>query len=159
MRKFTKQDILGIRASFKKSRFLEETGEVAGRKFKYFLLSQRCNVNLPDFVVMAKEERGREYVLGISDSLPFSQRPYPLFHEFVEFMEIGADQRDRCVTALGLELEEVPRSLRPEYIPRRRNFFRNLIQQAELKPEVYLFSEQDFRELQKSLNLLERLRK
>jgi hypothetical protein len=157
MKRFTQQEIAALQKHFRGSRFIERTERVAGREFNYFILPQSCNPDLFDFVLRATGEPGEEYVLGISDSIPGVQRPFPVFHEYVEFMEIG-DVPDRCARALEIELAQVPEGLKPAYIPRRTRFFRNLMEQARLKPEVYLFSEGDMQELQASLEVLEGLK-
>ena len=66
MRQFNAKQIQEMKAHFKKSKFPELKMEVAGRSFNYFLLPQRCNAALPDFVVMATTQFARERIMAIS---------------------------------------------------------------------------------------------
>jgi hypothetical protein len=64
----------------------------------------------------------------ISDEVPESFRELYIAHEAYEYaLEGGPDSRGNCLRALRYELSLVPRNIRKEYIPYRRNFFRRMV--------------------------------
>jgi hypothetical protein len=157
MKKFTKEEIDGTRAYFKSQGFEEVEVDFVGRKFSYFVLPQSLEPNLPDFVFRCTGNPKDGHVLGISDSVREEFRRYAVFHEYVEFTQIGMEQPNRCVSALDIELDIVPDEIKPGYVRMRRDFFRNLIAYCSKQPDKY--TSEDLNEFKGSLSRLEEIAK
>ncbi|RMD67022.1 hypothetical protein D6817_02720 [Candidatus Pacearchaeota archaeon] len=158
MKRITREDVENLRKSFESRGYGKVDADVAGRKFSYYVLPQDLNSKLPDFAMRCTSDDGSAYVIGVSDSLPESYRPYVALHEFVEFVEIGAQVPGRCARALEVELNSVPEEIRKSYAERRRDFFKNLVNyyENEIKDGKRAVSEADLAEFKRSLEMLEK---
>jgi len=155
MKKFTREEIEKARRFFRSKGFEEVEESFLGSNFSYFVLPQRLEPALPDFVYRCTGEPYDGHVFGISDSVDPMFRPYAVFHEYVEFMKIGIDAPGRCVRALNVELAAVPKNKKPEYVKMRRNFFRNLVDYCSKQPDKY--PAEDVAEFKRSLSRLEEI--
>lgn len=101
-------------------------GEVehGGQKFTYTIVKKELEPRLPGFVGFADHQKPDH--LFISEEVPKPYREYILRHEIREYTEFRG-RPDRCVESLRAELGEVPRELKPSYIPYRRSFFERLV--------------------------------
>jgi len=97
------------------------------------------------------------YVLGISDKVDPMHRQYAVAHEYIEFIEIGIDTPNKCITALDEELKLVPEDIKPDYIRMRAEFFRDLVSYGSKKPES--FTTDDLRQFRQNATRLEDLMK
>ncbi len=149
MKKSPKNEIENLRNICERNGFELVETSVGGESFSYYVIPQSMQPNFSDFVIRATGEPEHGYVLGISDSVPEEHRKYAVFHEYTEFMKIGIDTKDRCVQALEKELEQVPDSIKSEYIARRQDFFKNAIRFCYQDKEHY--TQQDIKEFGKSL--------
>ncbi|MBT4935692.1 hypothetical protein HOL21_02150 [Candidatus Woesearchaeota archaeon] len=154
MKKFSKEGIDGTRAYFEDN-FDEIEVTLGDSEFSYFVLPHTLEPNLKNFVFRCTGEPEDGYVFGISDTVPEQFRQYAVAHEYIEFMRIGMGTPDRCMTALEEELKLVPKDIRHDYMRMRRDFFHDLIQYCEAKPEKY--TPDDIAEFKGSLRLLEEL--
>lgn len=157
MKRFTREEIDGVRTHFRNQGYQEIYATLGSREFSYFIVPQSLRPDIPNFVIRLTGEIDDGYVLGISDSVDARQRPYAVAHEFIEFIEIGIDTPDRCTRALDEELELVPEDIKPGYVRMRRDFFRDFIPLASDQPQFY--TEDDLRQLRENLKRLEELSK
>ena len=157
MRTYTKQEIDNCRNSFREKRYSEVSATFGNRNFSYFELPRELNPHLPNFVFRCTGKPKDGYVLGISEDVRPDFRKYAVAHEFIEFIEPGADMPGRCVKALEEELKLVPYAIRREYLEMRRDFFINLVIYSLNHPEG--FTESDINEFRQSLGKLEKLAK
>ncbi|NQU98441.1 hypothetical protein HQ533_03155 [Candidatus Woesearchaeota archaeon] len=155
MKSFSKDEIEGTRNFFRNKNFQEVDVSLGDRTFSYFVVPQSQEPNLVNFVVRLTGKPEDGYVLGISDSVDSRYRQYAVVHEFIEFVEIGINTKDRCVKALDEELKLVPEDLKPDYIRMRAEFFRNLIPFCSKQPEFY--TNDDLNQFRKNLAKLEEL--
>ena len=152
MRLFTKQEIDLNRKGFE-SKFPQAEAQVAGLQIPYFVMPQSLD-ELTGFVYRCTSSSPDDgFVFGIADSVPEASRPFAIYHEFTEFMEIGIHTQGRCVQALERELQEVPKDKLPVHLRERFCFFRGLIPYCESRPEVYTSA--DLEEMRGSLERLE----
>ena len=91
MMKYTKEQINEQRKKFIDSGFEKTEAAISSRRFSYFTLPQSLNPALPDFAFRMTEDSKDNYILGVSGSLSEEYRKYVALHEYIEFMEIGAD--------------------------------------------------------------------
>jgi len=155
MRKYTKDEIDGTRNYFKRQGFQEVQASIGNLNFSYFVLPQTLEPRIRDFVFRCTGDSSDNYVFGISDSVGEEHRPYAVIHEFIEFIKIGIETPNRCVSALDEELSLVPESIKPEHIRMRRDFFKNLIPYVSSQPENY--TPKDINEFKQSLARLEEI--
>ncbi|MBW3003577.1 hypothetical protein KY328_01740 [Candidatus Woesearchaeota archaeon] len=128
--------------------------QVGDYKFEYYVVPQHLEKKLKDFVMRATN-KGPDYVLAISDSVPEPHRPYAVAHEFVEFKVLDNETEDRCVKALEIELSLVPEDIKPEYMKRRRDFFFSLIDYFKSNPNDY--TPEDVEQVEKNYKRLDQL--
>ncbi|MBT4577409.1 hypothetical protein HOB91_03710 [Candidatus Woesearchaeota archaeon] len=140
--------------------FLEKKGcpeiSVGGRDFKYFVVPQSLNPELPNFVLRRTGNSPSDgSVYGISSNVRPDFRKYAVFHELIEFGELGINAPGRCRTALDIELKVVPEEIRSDYVAMRTQFFKDLIGFFENNPAE--FNPGDLKEIRDSLSGLEAL--
>ena len=157
MEKYTKEKIEQTRRAIIENGGRKVETDVAMRRFTYYQIPADLNPQLPDFVCRATGDPRDGYVLGISDEFPEDMQRYAVFHEYMEFIEIGIDTQGRCLRALEAELAEVPREILHEYIARRAKFFRNLIPYIRENTESY--TQEDIKEMEASRDRLNQLEK
>jgi hypothetical protein len=155
MKIYSKEDIDNARFHFQEQGYHEINASLGKEALKFFVLPQSLNQDLPDFAFRATGIPEDGYVLGVSDSIKITFRPYVAYHEFLEFIRIGINTPNRCVTALIKELDILPKTEKHEYLVMRKKFFSNLVNYAQQRPEI--FTEKDIREFAHSLKLLENL--
>ncbi|NQU98454.1 hypothetical protein HQ533_03220 [Candidatus Woesearchaeota archaeon] len=155
MKAFSSAEIEGTRNFFRNKDFQEVEVSLGDRTFSYFVIPQYMEPNLADFVVRLTGDPEDGYVLGVSDSVDSRYRQYAVVHEFIEFIEIGINTKDRCVKALDEELKLVPEDLKPGYIRMRTEFFRNLIPYCS--KQLALYTSDDLNQFRKNLAKLEEL--
>ncbi|HLG25137.1 MAG TPA: hypothetical protein VI564_09465 [Candidatus Nanoarchaeia archaeon] len=125
-----------------------------GRRFKYFLMDQKENPDLPDFAIaMRARNLSDGTIFGVSDSVPEELRKYWAAHEYMETVELAPKTPNKCLITLEKELSLVPDNLKAGYITRRRDFFENLVAYAVKKR----YDETDVENFKASLNRLESL--
>jgi hypothetical protein len=155
MKEYAKQEIDGARDYFRSQGFEEVEANLGDFKFSYFVMPQEMEPNLNNFVYRCTGKPEDGYVFGISDNVQEEFRQYAVAHEFIEFMQIGLDQKDRCRKALEREIELVPEDIKSDYLSMRKDFFRDLIDYCSAKPEQY--TQTDLDEFRGSLSKLEEI--
>lgn len=156
MKPYLPEHIETTRDYFERQRYPREKATIQGITFPYFVLPRYRLPNFPDFVLtMAATPVNEGFLLGISDRIEAPFRPYWMYHEVLELIELPPDTSDRCLRALELELQAVPRELRANYVPQRREFFANQIKYAQNFPDRY--TPDDFSQWEKSGQFLEQL--
>ena len=153
MRKFSKEQIDGARSHFQTQGHEEVQVTLGTRTFSYFVIPQSNEPNLQNFVLRLTGELEDGYVLGISNEVPEEFRQYAVAHEYIEFMELGRDMKDSCVTSRDRELQLVPENIKPDYVRMRLDFFRNLIPYCSAQPQNY--SPDDLMQFQRNVDTLE----
>ena len=81
-------------------------------------------------------------MIGVSDLVEEAFKPLWAFHEYVEVVEPGADNKIKCIDALKQELDVAKVILAtadqlPRYIKARKLFFENLINYVSERPAHY----------------------
>ena len=150
MMKYTKEQINEQRKKFIDSGFEKTEAAISSRRFSYFTLPQSLNPALPDFAFRMTEDSKDNYILGVSGSLSEEYRKYVALHEYIEFMEIGADKSGRCLEAAKEEWAWVPEEIKKEYAAVRTRFFKNLIAYASDSGNKSFFTDDDIKEFEKS---------
>lgn len=141
MQTSTKKEIEDTIKYLQQKGYPEVTADLGGNlRFNYFVVSQTENPQLPDFAIAMRGRDIKEGVLlGVSDSLDEKIRKYWAAHEFIEIVQLGGEllregdntSTNDCLTASELELSLVPDDIKPGYIKRRIDFFKNLISYAK----------------------------
>lgn len=124
------------------------TVTVDGEEHEYHVLLRHLEPELPGFLGFSNGT-----FLFVSEDVPSAFVPFVLGHEVREFTTL-AGQPGRCLTALQRELEEVPASLKHQYIAWRRDFFERLVAYYRQRGEA---NTEFFREISKSLAYLRQL--
>ena len=155
MRVFSKEDIDATRSRFIRAGYAQIKVDIGGRGFRYFIIPEPEDFELPNFVMRLTGRPEDGYVLGVSDHIDPRMRAYVAAHEYIEFVEIGPDVPDRCIKALQIELELVPKELLPDYVAMRADFFRRLVPYCESMPDLY--SEDDVRQFRENRDTLNRI--
>ncbi len=151
MRDFNAEEISGLRATLESMHCPEVEANVGGRTFKYFVVPPHVKPRLPNFVVRSKDGS----VYGISSEVRPEFRPYAVFHELIEFDELGIDVRGRCRTAMDIEMNAVPENIKLDYARMRHQFFQDLIHYARANPKN--FTDEDIVEMKDTFKGLEAL--
>lgn len=160
MKEFDSSQIHSQRKIFGEAAFPEIRVGIGGRDFSYFVIPQKVFTALPDFAMRMTHtdpETGEvEGIFGVSDSVPEEMRDFWVLHEYVEFIEIGIDQKGRCVEAEIQVVQTIPDDLAPQYVLRRIIFFQNLINffQDEIESGVTEYTKEDIKEAQNTLFIL-----
>ncbi len=157
MKKFSKKEIEEGREWCLSKGYPRVEVRLGGRHISYFLLPQSLNEDLPGFVWRQTGEPSDGYVIGVCESVPVEFRPYAALEEYIEFMEMGLETPNRVVDSEKEVLGLVPPHLLLGYLTFRRDFFRRLLGCNRTNPETYLFSEEDVREFEKNLGMLEQV--
>lgn len=157
MNKFPKEQIDATRKDFRNQGFQEVEVNLGNRHFSYFVVPQSLQPKLPNFAMRLTGNSQDGYVLGISDNVDPMHRQYAVAHEYIEFIEIGIDTPNKCITALDEELKLVPEDIKPDYIRMRAEFFRDLVSYGSKKPES--FTTDDLRQFRQNATRLEDLMK
>jgi len=157
---YTKEAIRNAKESFHNLGYKNRETELAGRKFSFFEIPRERNPALPCFAVVLAGRKGEDYVIGVSNSVDEAFMPLWAFHEYVEVVEPGADNRIRCIEALRQEIDASRTILAPhrfpEYIRARKKFFENLISYVSAREGHYHQSAlPEFRESLEHLVLVE----
>ena len=99
-------------------------------------LAEDLESRLPGIVHLLPDFVGRTPDGDFFISAPVLEKDQLLWvrHEVREYTEY-AEQEGRCLRALQEELAEVPKEELPDYIARRRNFFRRLVKFHQYSPD------------------------
>lgn len=111
----------------------EEKVVFRGTEYPYAILVREVNPYLPGFLGCFPD--GDKQYFFISEEVPQEFREFQLVHEILEFTELGRDVPGSCLKALMHELALVPEYMLKNYLPYRRDFFRNLVRYREMFPE------------------------
>lgn len=87
------------------------------KKFEYYDLPSSLEPRLPNFVLCLTCETNREYLLGVSTSVPEHFRPYWAVHDYIENVEQDNPDSEGCLKALEKELSLVPEIWKRDYLP------------------------------------------
>jgi hypothetical protein len=156
MKTFSAEEIAEARTYLEDKEYEEVEATVGGRNFRYFVVDPKENDKLPNFVMrLTGENTSDGSVYGISSAVRPEFRQYAVFHEFIEFSELGINVPGRCRTALDLEMNVVPEEIKSNYVVMRTQFFKDLIVYARNNPEY--FNDGDLMEMKDSLSGLEAL--
>jgi hypothetical protein len=139
---YTQEIIQSTNESFRNLGYRICKVELAGKKFNFFEVPQNRNPALPNFAIVLAGSRGEDYVIGVSEAVEEAFKPLWAFHEYVEIVEPGADQKIKCVDALKQEIDASRVILAsadqfPRYIKARKQFFENLINYVAERPAHY----------------------
>lgn len=126
MKDFSLEDVEEYRNSYLEN-YKRETCCIDEKIIEYFVAPQSVNKNLPDFIGRVSNDETRKYVILISDSVPDKIRPYFVYGEYVEFVELGLNYKNSQVESEKKVLSKIPRDLRKEYIPRKTNLYKNAL--------------------------------
>ncbi len=142
MPQYSREQVETTRESFRNLKYRNCEFELLGRRFNFFEVPQERNPSLPGFAFVLAGRKGEDYVIGVSNLVEEAFRPLWAFHEYVEVVEPGADNRIRCIDALRQEIDASRALLSsadqfPRYIEARRVFFENLIKYVQERPNHY----------------------
>lgn len=155
MKSFTREEIDSARTHFRRQGFHEVEATVGDREFRYFVVPQSLEPNLPNFAMRITGKSDEGYVLGISDNVNPKHRPFAVVHEYIEFIEFGIDTPHRCISALEEELRLLPEDIKPDYLPMRAEFFRSLALYCSRHPAHY--TQDDVKQFKRNADRLEQL--
>ncbi len=129
---YSQERVRTAQESFRNLGYRNWRVELLGRSFNFFEVPQGRNPALPCFALVLAGRRGEDYVIGVSDLVDEIFRPLWAFHEYVETVEPGADNKIRCIDALKQEIDASRVMLAsagqfPRYVEARKQFFENII--------------------------------
>lgn len=164
MKEFEQSQIQGARAYFEGKSYPAATVEVTGHSFNYFVIPQEENPALSDFAMrMTRTDPATgavDGIFGVSDSVPEGLRPYWARHEYIEFTQIGINQKRRCVEAEHQVIQLMPDDLTHRFVQRRIQFFQNLVGffTKAIEEGTGDYTEDDLEEAQNTLLFLYRIK-
>jgi hypothetical protein len=144
----TKQELEKARQYWTKVGSLH-LANVGGACFDYFSAPQKINPELPDYAWFLSD--GEEAVIAVSNRLPREYQNFWAFHELIEATQESGE--GKCLRTLKRELALVPEIMKADYLYRRAEFFRNLIEFGRKKK----LPKEGIKEFEGSLNHLESL--
>ncbi len=155
MKEFSPQEIQGAKSYFEGQQFPVTSSQLGDFSTRFYTLPQALEPRLPDFAFRMtgpSEEGVTEGIYGVSESVPEPLRPWWALHELVEFELLGIDAKDRCARAEATVLQSITPELRADYIIRRTDFFKNLIEYFHKNQGPY--TEADIEEAMETLKYL-----
>jgi hypothetical protein len=118
---------------------LEKT--VAGRDLRYYVMPQSMNLDLQDFIFRVTNDASKKYLIGVSDSVPEKLQPYFALAEYIEFIELGINRKERVMEAEKIVLSVIPDELSKEYIQRKVKLLQTELKLDSSQPKYALGSD------------------
>ncbi|MBI2044187.1 hypothetical protein HYT24_02375 [Candidatus Pacearchaeota archaeon] len=153
----TIQQVEDQRKEFVKRKYqLHVHTNLGGRLLSYYIVPQDYYSPLPDFIIRATNNSTKNYVIGVSDSVPQELRPFFALAEYVEFVEMRLRQRGRVMAAEEEIMKVIPTYLRSAYIERKIRLYEKELELDRKDPDVYLLGEEGREEFSDTINFLRR---
>jgi hypothetical protein len=141
MKVYTREEVNKFRDTFANLNYRKHTVELGRKEFSFFDVPQERNPALECFALVLAGKKDDSYVIGVSSQVETAFRPLWAFHEYVEVVEPGVDNKLKCVDALKQELGVarivLVESDLPRYLAARKKFFANLFDYALGSPQNY----------------------
>lgn len=142
------------RKYFISNKFLFKKINVGGRNLEYFVLPQKLNNDLPDFVYRVTNSALKQYVMGVSESVPETLQPYFILEEYIEFMEKGINYENRVIESEKEVVSLIPSHLKKDYLQRRIALFLKELEQDKKDGKKYNLGKKGRLEFEKNIYYL-----